>query len=187
MNWKIKWFALGLILVFMSAYVLADFAQTAVYFTVPVALSFTVTLPGAAAEASSSSLYGSGYSADVIFNSSVADNATVIPCVSPGTSCQNESSAIFIYDNTGTQNISIYMKFNATLPTGVTVLMNSSVTTAGLGFPHTLQIPVNSTQWAQVVASLPYTGTNTSSVWMYAAFDSYSGSNVVYLTHNSTT
>jgi hypothetical protein len=186
MNWKMKWFVLALILVSMSAYVLADFAQTAVYFTVPVALSFTVTLPGEAAEASSSSLYGSGLSADIWFNSTVADNASVQPCVAPGTSCQTDSTPIFIYDNTGTQNISIYIKFNATLPSGVSVLMNSSVTTVGYGVAHANRISVNDSGWAFVVANLSYLSTNTSSAWLWAAFSSYSGNNVVYLTHNST-
>ncbi len=160
----------------------ADYASTEVYFSVPISTSFTVTLPGEAGVASDGSL-GAVFTADIFFNSTVPTNTSLQPCVAPGTTCQ-DTDAIFEYDNTGTVAINISLQFNASLPTGVTVNMNSSATAGGT--VHEGLIPVNNTEWAPVILELPI-GADLGRAWLFADFSSYTGTNVRWLTHNSTT
>ncbi|MFH0972122.1 MAG: hypothetical protein V1835_06170 [Candidatus Micrarchaeota archaeon] len=185
---KFSYLAIGLLVVVLAAYVYADYAETAVYFTVPIEISFTVTLPGPEVYTSNTTYHTTGPTSDIWFNSSSSSNFTAIqPCVFPGTNCQNDANPIFQYDNTGTVPITIYLKFNASLPSGVNLLMNSSVAGTGNGgTAHAELIPLNDTEWAPVVLDLSFEGTNTSGAWLFANFTVYSGTEVRYLISNST-
>ncbi|MFH1442527.1 MAG: hypothetical protein ABIG96_00680 [Candidatus Micrarchaeota archaeon] len=187
MKSRINLFVMGLALFSLAAVLYADFAETAVFFFVPVSYSFTVTLPGPGTWSSNTTQPPTAWTADIYFNSTVATNMTNLePCVAPGTSCQG-ADGIFRYDNTGTVPINIYLMFNTSLPSGVEVFMNSSIAGAGNGGAANANLlPLNSSIWIPVVTALSYEGTNTSDAFLFANFTAYTGTNIRYLVHNST-
>ncbi len=128
---------LGFILILAPIlFVSADYAQTSVFFTVPVSLSFTVTLPGGTSTTSNTTS-GLAYlstpsTSDIWFNSSAVTAQYIQPCVAGGADCQTSAAVpIFSYDNTGNVNMSLWMRFNASLESGVSVCVNS--TRSGIG------------------------------------------------------
>lgn len=188
MRGRFNFAAFSLLLLCLSLYVFADFAGTTVYFTVPVSLSFTVTLPGTLLFSSNTSAVVTGYTSDVQFNSTVPTNLTSVPPCVAGGACQSAATPIFQYDNTGTVPINISLKFNASLPTGISVTANSTLPPLGQDTYANVPgrpIPLNGSLWAPLVNNLPFEGANVSNVWLYANFTAYTGTQNVGLIHNS--
>ena len=131
---------------------------------------------------------------DIWFNSSATTALHLQPCVAGATPCQTgETYPIFQYDNTGNINISIWLSFNASLPTGVVVGVNSTCSggAVGQGVCHAALYDVNNSKNALVVSNLSYTGSpntgNYTNVTLYANFTNYGpATNVRLLYHNST-
>jgi hypothetical protein len=99
----------------LATLVAADAVLTAVYFNVPSAIGFTVTIPGESATAGPST-------ADIEFNSTVPTRIK-INCTSRDTPFGSQTDVIpcFNYSNTGNRAINITLQFGTALPAGVTV------------------------------------------------------------------
>ncbi len=163
---------------------IADYAQTTVYFNVPVTTAFTVTLLGQGAVSSNSTNNPSSPpTANIEFNSSTGTQVNVMPCVVGGSgNCQPgitvNGSPIFQYDNTGNVNISVLLIFNSTLPTGVTVRANSSWanTSTSNGTAYGQDIAVNATDNAVLGRNIDsVVSTSYLNVYLYANFSSVTG------------
>ena len=195
-NWKI--FIALLLLLPLASFVVAEFAQTNVFFTVPTVVSFTVTLPAGTNATSNTTTAGAPLAnpatSDIWFNSSASSATHIQPCVTGGSACQTGATyPIFQYDNTGNVNISLWLSFNASLPSGVLVGVNSTCSGSanGQGVCHTALYDVNSSKNALVVSNLSFTGGpntgNYTNVTLYANFTNYGpATNVRLLYHNST-
>ena len=93
-----------------------------------------------------------------------------------------------MYKNTGNVNISMFYIFNATLPSGVVVGVNSTVTgTGNNAVVHTALYPVNSTENVTVFNQLNTSSNQYINVTLYANFTSVTGGvRQNLLTHNAT-
>ncbi len=177
-------------------FVAAKFAQTSVFFTVPVSLSFTVTLPGGTSTTSNTTsdlaYLSTPATSDIWFNSSSQTAQHIQPCVAGGSSCQTGAAVpIFSYDNTGNVNMSIWMKFNSSLESGVAVCMNSTRSgTGNMAVDHAGVAncyDLNNSQWVEVVSNLTSSGVNITNATLYANFTSKAvGTTIRRLDHNTT-
>jgi hypothetical protein len=112
------------------------FAQTTattteVQFIIGTVVQFTLTLLGLSPVASNSTGYPT---AAIVFNSTTGTTAAANPYANGG-STQNPGAGqpIFSYDNTGTVNLNISVKLNATTPTCINLYggtTNTTITTA---------------------------------------------------------
>ncbi len=195
----LRGFKLAVFMVTMAALAatpFAEFAQTTVYFNVPARTSFTVTLPLSTQTNASGTTapWSSPATADINFSlaSGSASGTHIQPCLTTafGGACQTGPLVpIFSYKNTGTVNITMWMQFNESLPTGVVVGVNSTRnTTTGDNFVvHAALYDVNNTGWAQAFSQLNTSSNQFANVTMYANFTSvYGGLYVKLLAHNST-
>lgn len=159
---------------------IADYAQTTVFFNVPSASSFTVTVPGQSAVASNGTNNpNSPPTANIEFNSSVSTRVNIPPCTVGGTgNCQNGSGStgtpIFQYDNTGNVNLTILLIFNSTLPSGVTVHGNSSWANTSLsnGTAYANDRALNATDSAVMGINLDSVDTSILNVYLFSNFTS---------------
>ena len=154
-----------------------NYAQTVMYFTNPETLSFTVTLPGYAANTSNTTVPpGAPATVAIEFNgTSATSNAE--PCVRGGSAtCQTGPTVpIFQYDNTGNANMTIQLKFSQALPSTLTICVNSTAQgTGNNALHHTGCFDLNDTVWAVVVQNLTPKGANLTNATLYANFTAYS-------------
>jgi hypothetical protein len=181
----------------LAAMPLAEFAQTTVYFNVPVKTSFTVTLPLSLETNASGTTapWSSEATADINFTATdfSGTQKMIEPCLTTafGGACQigADTVPIFMYKNTGTVNISMYLKFNATaLPAGVVVGVNSSKQgTGNNAVVHVGLYDVNNSDWAEAFQMLNISANQFINVTLYANFTNvYGGVYLRLLAHNST-
>jgi hypothetical protein len=174
---------------FLIGMVMADFVTTPIYFTIPSTNSFTVFTISSNTASGSSAPYPQ--SENYYFNSSTGYSQLVNVCISGGAACQNASQApAFRYRNTGTTNISIFLEYNATLPTGVLSCVNSTKPTGcgGTTIPSCSMGNLNSSLWATIATQIgvdsPCYERNAT---IYANFSgATAGTTAIGLTHNAT-
>ncbi|MFH1106838.1 MAG: hypothetical protein V1787_02995 [Candidatus Micrarchaeota archaeon] len=183
------------LLVAFAGFAYAEFAQTTVYFNVPVRLSFTITLPDTVQTNASGTTapWSADATADINFTLAAGSisGTHVQPCltVAFGGGCQTGPAVpIFAYKNTGTTNISMWLKFNASLPTGIVVGVNSTASGTGNNMVnHTALYDVNNSLWANAFQDLNISSNQYANVSLYANFTNVQGGiNVRLLAHNST-
>ncbi|MBU1197688.1 hypothetical protein KJ765_04205 [Candidatus Micrarchaeota archaeon] len=189
------------LIVFVAAFIalaampLAEWANTAVIFNVPVDTGFTITLPLGAGEANASSASDPGpATADINFTCVTGTCTRVEPCLTTafGGSCQAGAAVpIFQYTNAGNVNLSMTLIFNSSLPSGITVGVNSSA--SGVGNNAVTigpEIPLNNSMEAMIFQELNTTASPACcsiNVTLYANFTSVSGLvEQRLITHNST-
>ena len=193
---KRKWFEypialLLLLAMFALAIAVADqYAWSPVYFSVPVSISFTLTLPGVASNTSDATEPGP-QTDDIYFNATTGDDKDINAARglgASGTSVQDAASGrpILRFKNTGTVNISIGVKWNATPSAEYGVYANISFPLNSSGTAATNKTAI-STTILRFVDNLP--PNNYTDVFLWANFTGAAGglSSRYELLYNSST
>lgn len=185
--------ALILLAIFGLPIALADhYAWSNVYFSVPTTISFTVSMPGAASNLSSTAVEPGGQTDDIYFNASTGNDKHVAAgrnrAAAANTSIQVETSNIPIlqFKNTGTVNITMGIRWNNTPAAEYLVYANSSIPIAG-GAASAITDNTAITSTTQVLATAVQPS-GLVNIYLYANFTgAVGGTSTAYqLLYNST-
>jgi hypothetical protein len=191
---KLNMKILGLLLISCAAFVIADYAQTTIYFAVPSTTSFTNAYLDGGTNSSGSfppSIVGASY----YFNSSTGYSELIQPCIggtawgSSTTTCQSGvARPAIITTNTGTVAQDFWYEYNTGIPTGWLTCINGTkrLTADSTVVKSTcLMGDLNATGWAKV--GLAVAAGKAINVTIYAnASNAAGGTNSVTLYTNST-
>lgn len=124
---------IGILLLALTVKVAADFAQTPLYFTVPMDLSFSLLTMSTQYTNSSNTTTVANYptSETYFFNTTQITNGTMVPPCTGAWTCQlaNNVRPGWRIENTGNVNISIGAKLNTSISlSGITMCINSTKT-----------------------------------------------------------
>jgi hypothetical protein len=103
---------------------------TTVYYTISTLVAYTLTLPGQSAVTANSS---GAPTPDIQFSSPTGTDTDVNPCVYSTAYCQNSSTPIFQFDNTGTVNLNLSVVLSSGAPSCINHTGATSYGGAGSG------------------------------------------------------
>lgn len=180
-----------LLVIFGLPIAIADqYAWSPVYFSVPVSISFTLTLPGVASNTSQATAPGA-QTDDIYFNATTGDSKDVNAARglgASGTDVQDADSGrpILQFKNTGTVNISIGIAWNTTPAAEYEVYANISFPANSSGTAAANKSTI-STTILRFVDDLP--PNNYTEVYLWANFTNAVGgtSSRYELLYNSST
>lgn len=111
-NTKIAMLVIALLAIVAVPVSVAAFSTTTtVHYIISSVVAFTLTLPGQSAVTSNST---GAPTPDIEFVSATGTSTDVDPCVYPSTAfCQNATTPIFEFDNTGTVDLNISVVLNS--------------------------------------------------------------------------
>ena len=142
----------AVLLAIMPVAIADDFAYTTIYFNVPSDTSFQLTLPGMPTNDSTTASPGV-QTAWVSFNGSVCGGQIIpyVEGVSTNTQSDDPIQPIYSYDNVGNTDIDLWLRFNESLGTGISVFWNSSgcggSCTTYSGEANSTNPTINDTEW----------------------------------------
>lgn len=134
---------------------------TIAYFTVPENLEFEVWFPGNVNCTSSATGTCTNF---LNFTSSTGGNTKYANCTVQGGSAQDDTTACFRIDNTGTVNLNMSMSLNASEPSGVDVW--AAKTFAGM--TDATFVDINTTYWIFNSSLIP--AHTNATVWVWVNF-----------------